>query len=667
MSVADVLGESLIRVAGDVCRDFERASRLEWLETNHTGAFAMGTVAGVNTRRYHALLTAALDPPSDRVAILSRLEETLTAEDRRYELSTVQYPGVIQPRGFELLEEFRADPCPTWFYKAGGILLQKSICLRDGLQSVLIRYQANAPCRLTVRLLVSFRDYHSLSSRNDWLNQKVEAIDGQFSFHPYPELPAVRVRHSADSFLHDGLWFYNNEYLRDWERGLTFREDLYSPGSLSFNMCPGQSAWLLASLDFSSAREEPEMFSFASAFAAEIDARTSESSSSPAGFPKILRRALDQFRVIRSDKKPSLLAGYPWFTDWSRDTLISLPGLMAAGFPPSEIKAILLMLLAERSQGLLPNRFSDRHSTPEYNAVDASLWFFIAAQDFLSRSPDPAFLSSVLYPAARDILAWYQHGTLFGIGVDPLDHLLSAGAPGLQLTWMDAKVGDYVVTPRVGKPVEINALWYNALKISAAWATMLGLPRDSIELDTEAAAVLASFQTHFWNSQRQCLFDVVAPGGNDGSIRPNQIFAASLPYALLDPQRARSMLHVVNQNLLTPLGLRTLEPGHPGYRPRFEGDMAARDSAYHQGTVWPWLMGPYVSAYLYAFGRTEASLSICGGLLAGLEQQLFACCLGSLSEVYDAEPPQRPAGCPAQLWSVAQLILAAEVLRLAQI
>jgi predicted glycogen debranching enzyme len=665
MSVADVPSERLIRVPGDVCRDFERSSRLECLETNHTGAFAMGTVAGVNTRRYHALLTAALDPPSDRVAILSRLEETLTAEDRRYELSTVQYPGVIQPRGFELLEEFRADPCPTWFYKAGGILLQKSICLRDGLQSVLIRYQADAPCRLAVRLLVSFRDYHSLSSRNDRLNQNVEVIDGQFSIKPYPDLPALRVRHSADTFLRDSLWFYNNEYLRDLERGLTFREDLFSPGSLSFDLRPGQPAWLLATLDFSPPCEEPEILSFEAAFIAELDARTSARCNSPAGFPTILRRALDQFRVIRSDEKPSLLAGYPWFTDWSRDTLISLPGLMAAGFPPSETKAVLRMLLAERSQGLLPNRFSDRHSTPEYNAVDASLWFFIAAQDFLRRSPDRAFLNDVLYPAARDILGWYQHGTLFGIAVDPLDHLLSAGVPGVQLTWMDAKVGDYVVTPRIGKPVEINALWYNALKISAAWATLLGLPRDSVELDAEAAAVLASFQTHFWNSQRQCLFDVVTPGGNDGSVRPNQIFAASLPYALLDPQRARSMLHVVNQNLLTPLGLRTLEPSHPAYRPCFEGDMAARDSAYHQGTVWPWLMGPYVSAYLYAFGRSEASLSTCSRLLAGLEQQLFAYCLGSLCEVYDAEPPQRPAGCPAQLWSIAQLILAAEALRLA--
>jgi predicted glycogen debranching enzyme len=446
----------------------------------------------------------------------------------------------------------------------------------------------------------------------------------------------------------------NHEYLREQERGLDFREDLFSPGSISFQLSPDRAAWFVATLDL-----YPPGYRLDDA---QIDAILIEETKRRS--PKtVLARALDQFRVTRFDGKPSLIAGYPWFTDWSRDTLISLPALALAGFPDSETAAILTMLLEQRSQGVLPNRFADRHSMPEYNTADATLWFFIAAHDLIQRTEDREFLRTVLYPAARDILGWHYRGTFYNIAVDPADHLLSAGAPGVQLTWMDAKIGDHVITPRTGKAVEINALWYNALRITSAWAKLLGLEEDCQNYAAEAASTRTSFEQQFWNDQRGCLYDLLTPGSRDASIRPNQLSAVALPYALLDRARAQSIVNVVRETLLTHVGLRTLEPGDTAYRPRFEGDMAARDAAYHQGTVWPWLIGPFIAAYLYAFGRTDAALTFCNQIVRGLDEELYACCLGSISEVYDATEPQRPGGCPAQLWSIAQRIIAAHYIQ----
>jgi predicted glycogen debranching enzyme len=641
-------------VAADVCRDFDRSSRLEWLETNHTGAFAMGTVAGVNTRRYHALLIASLNPPADRFSILSRVEETVNAGGREFELGAAQYPGEIHPRGFEFLEDFRIDPFPAWRYQTAEIIIRKTLCLMDGQQSVLVRYEATGVCQLTVRLFASCRDYHSLARQNSALAPTAKSEPGRIEFAPYPGLPPLTVFHSGFAFSAGDAWYLNNEYPRELERGLDFREDLFSPGSISFQLAPDRTAWFVASVDSSPPGDRFDDTRIDAILTAEASRRHVK----PA-----LARALDQFRVTRFDGKPSLIAGYPWFTDWSRDTLISLPALALAGFPDSEIAAILTMLLEQRSQGLLPNRFADRRSIPEYNTVDATLWFFIAADDFIRRTDDRNFLRSILYPAARDILHWHHRGTFYNIVVDAEDHLLSAGAPGVQLTWMDAKIGDYVVTPRAGKPVEVNALWYNALRIASAWAESLGFEEESANHAAEAAATRASFEKKFWNHQHGCLYDLLTPGSHDAAIRPNQLFAVSLPYPLLDPERAQSLVNVVRETLLTPVGLRTLDPADPAYRPRFEGDMANRDAAYHQGTVWPWLIGPFVTAYLYAFGRTDAALTFCRQIVNRLDKELYVCCLGSLSEVYDGMAPQSPGGCPAQLWSLAQRIIAGHCIR----
>jgi predicted glycogen debranching enzyme len=650
--VADGTAAPRFTIPREVCRDFDRSSRLEWLDTNHTGAYAMGTVAGINTRRYHALLIASLRPPADRFSILPRVEEQLAVHDQVFELSTVQYPGTLHPRGFELLDQFVLDPFPIWRYAAGPAQLEKTVCLLDSRQSVLLRYKiSGANARLRVRLFLAFRDYHGLARQNSTLRPaSVVLAENRVSFAPYPDLPSLDVFHSG-TFEPGGLWFLNHEYLRELDRGLDFREDLYSPGSLVFDIDPDRPACFIATLE----PESPPRHLDRRAVDELLESEAQRRLLPPA------RRMLDHFRILRSDKRPSLIAGYPWFTDWSRDTLISLPALSAAGFEPDLSKQILATLLAQRSQGLLPNRFSDQESTPEYNSVDAALWMFVAAHELIKRDPDEMFLREILYPAARDILAWHFRGTLHSIAVDPQDRLLSAGAPDTQLTWMDARVNGVPVTPRFGKPVEINALWYNALRIAAEWAAALGVSADRQEFCAEAEKVLASFRAKFWNAGRGCLYDTLAATpaeAPDARLRPNQLFALSLPFPLLDLPEARQIVHLVERELLTPVGPRTLEPPDPAYTPRFEGAPAQRDAAYHQGTVWPWLIGPFVAAYLYAFGETPESLAYCRGLLAGFERELAACCLGSLSEVYDADPPQRPAGCPAQLWSVAQFLLA---------
>jgi predicted glycogen debranching enzyme len=653
MSVADSFSGAPLSVAEDACRSFSRSSHLEWLDTNHTGAYAMGTVAGVNTRRYHSLLIGTRHPPAERISVLSRVEETVLLSGERFELAAAQYPGTVQPRGYELLDSFRLDPFPTWRYDLKGATVQKTVCMLERRQSVLLCYQSSQPCSVSIRLMLSCRDYHSLAHQNSALAPTERFEQGRCWFAPYPDFPPLTVLHSAQAFSPDPKWYLNNEYLREFERGLDFREDLYAPGSLCFELQADKRVWLLASIESGEYDRQVDDAAIDSILSAEAQRRT---------FSKPLWRALDQFRIFREKDKPSLSAGYPWFTDWSRDTLISLPALSRGGFAPSETKAILAMLLEQRWQGLLPNRFTDRQGIVEYNTVDATLWFFVAGYEYVQRSGDVAFLRNSLYPAAIEIVDWHFRGTAYGIQSDPADNLLQAGVPGVQLTWMDAKIGDYVVTPRTGKPVEINALWYNALRVSAGWAETLGKSDDAARLTQQANDTRDSFDRSFWNEQAGCLYDVLTDSHRDASIRPNQLFSVSLPFPLLDRGRAKSVVMVVHDKLLTPVGLRTLAPEDPAYRPRFEGDMAARDSAYHQGTVWPWLIGPFVGAYLYAFGRNSESLRYCDEILKTVEGQLDACCLGSISEVYDAEAPQRPGGCPAQLWSVAQLILARELL-----
>ncbi|MEO5925492.1 MAG: amylo-alpha-1,6-glucosidase [Bryobacteraceae bacterium] len=596
-------------VTTPVCRDFEQSSRLEWLETNGTGAFAMGTVAGVNTRRYHALLTASLNPPVERFVLLSRVDEEVQIDGRVFELGACQYPGVVAPRGYENLESFESDPCATWRYSIDGHALEKQVYLVPGRQAVVLRYRANVSATLRVRPFLAYRDYHSLSHSRPDVRQG---------------LPELEFR-CAGSFTEDTHWYNNIEYLEELDRGLDFREDLFTPGVWTLALQAGEWTSICASIDGTDACDPPSA-------------------------------KADPFIVRRADGWPTIIAGYPWFTDWGRDTMIALPGLLITPGKLDEAREILECFLGHMDNGIIPNRFPDAGEAIEYNTADATLWMFQAMRQWLAAGGDRAFLRDTFYPAAKEIITWHMRGTWYGIGVDPGDGLLNAGSPGTQLTWMDAKVGDWVVTPRHGKPVEINALWHGALCSMAEWSVEMGDEPGIEEYATAAARVRDSFRAKFWNPLRECLFDVLTPDGPVNKLRPNQIFAVSLPYDLLDRAQQQAVMRVVSTKLLTPVGLRTLDPADHEYVSRYEGGPVDRDGAYHQGTVWPWLMGPYVDAYLTAFGRTPETLELCNNLVRGLEREATRHgCLGSIAEIYDGDEPRYPRGCPAQAWSVAEL------------
>ena len=574
-------------VGSDICRDFARSSKIEWLQTNGTGAFAMGTVAGVNTRRYHALLVASFQPPTNRYALLSKVEEELNS----HQLGVCQYPGVVTPRGFEFLEAFQTDPYVTWRFRADGVLLEKQVCLIDGSQAVVIRYRANRAATLRVRPFLAYRDYHSL---------------GRARSDAFGTLPPLELTHPG-KFEPGPNWYYNVEYLEELDRGLDFREDLYTPGLIVLDLQAGEWAEIRASA-------------------------TQATGEKVGGFSFLARRA---------DGRPTVIAGYPWFTDWGRDTMISLPGLLIAQGRLVETREIIQAFLAHMKHGVIPNRFPDAGDTPEYNTVDATLWMFQAVRAWLGAGGDRIFLRDTFYPAAKEIVAWHLRGTLYGIGVDPADHLL---AHGPQLTWMDTKF-----TPRAGKAVEINALWHAALSLMAEWARDFG---DTTDFAEQARRVRESFRTTFWNHQRDCLCDLAG----DPKIRPNQIFAVSLPYDLLDKRDQQAVVRIVHRELMTPVGLRTLEAGDPDYQPRYQGSPEQRDAAYHQGTVWPWLLGPFVDAYLIACGRTAKNLAYCRGLVDRMETEAARHgCLGAIAEIYDADEPRHPRGCPAQAWSMAEI------------
>ncbi len=617
------LSDPTITVTREVCGDYLQSSQLEWLETNGTGAFAMGTVAGINTRRYHGLLIASLKPPVERYVLLSRVEEELVTDAGSFELGACQYPGAVGPRGFDYIEEFRPEPCATWRYSAGGATLEKQVYLIPGRQAVVIRYRADHPAKLRVRPFVAFRDYHSMSHANDSLNPYADVSEGSVRIQPYSGLPALELRSSGE-FAHAANWYYNIEFLAELDRGLDFREDQFTPGVITLDLAPGEWSTICASIDGSAATEPPA--------------------------------TRDPFVVRRADGKPTIIAGYPWFTDWGRDTMISVPGLLIAPGRLAEARQIIEGFLEHMSQGIIPNRFPDAGETPEYNTADGTLWMFQAVAQWLAAGGDRAFLRS-FYKAARDIVDWHRRGTHYAIGVDPADGLLNAGTPGTQLTWMDAKVGDWVVTPRHGKPVEINALWHGALSLMADWAHELGDLAAADAYKADAARVRDSFRAGFWNPSRRCLYDVLCPEGAIAKLRPNQIFAVSLPYGLLEQDQQQEVVRVVERELLTPVGLRTLEREDPEYKPRYQGSGLERDGAYHQGTVWPWLLGPYIDAYLTAYGKTSETLNYCRGLLEAIDSEsAHHGCLGSVAEIYDADEPRYPRGCPAQAWSVAELM-----------
>jgi len=649
----------MIEFKREECGDLDTALRREWLETNGLGGFASSTIIGLNTRRYHGLLTAATKPPVGRLVLLSKLEETLLIAGRRCDLSANRYPGVVHPQGFRSLKQFRLDPFPIFTYEIEGIEIEKSVFMIDGENSTVIHYELTKnshespkDLRLEIRPLIAFRDYHSTTHENGSINPSVEEAPGLARIAPYQGLPSLYLAHNAVELTRSGDWYRNFEYDAERERGLDFVEDLFNPLVLHFDLRLHSQASIIASTEQRDVEKIPAYRQ------AEIARRRSARDASPIDddFAQTLAVAADQYIVSRGDQK-TVIAGYHWFSDWGRDTMVALPGLTLPTGKPDVARSILRTFARRVDQGMLPNRFPDAGETPEYNTVDATLWFFEAARAYLAYTGDLEFVGKELYPVFSDIISWHVRGTRFGIKVDP-SGLLSSGEPGVQLTWMDAKVGDWVVTPRRGRPVEIQALWYNALCIMEDLARKVGDESAQKRFRNMETVASWSFNRLFWNESTGCLYDVVNGGPPDPSIRPNQILVVSLPYSMLSGERAKSVVEKVREHLLTRYGLRSLAPSDPLYRGRYTGGPAARDSAYHQGTVWPWLMGPFITAYVKVNAGSDDARKQAAEWLQPLQQYLTDAGLGQIPEIFDGDPPQRPCGCIAQAWSVAEVLRA---------
>ena len=647
----------MIRFGEEVCTNLDAALRREWLETNGIGGFASGTINGCNSRRYHGLLVAATKPPVGRFVLLSKLEETLIVNGRRFELGTNRYPGVVHPQGFQFLKQFRLDPFPTFRFRADGIEIEKTVFMVQGQNTTVIEYRISGineliKAQMELRPLIAFRDYHSLTHENEAINGKIDEQTEHISVSPYPGLPSLYLANNADSIGTTGDWYRTFEYDVERERGLDFQEDLFNPCVLRFDFHSSSTATVIAST-------EPQKMTAAEEYRQrELLRRRDVTQQSPVAdeFVRALTAAADQCIVSRSDQK-SVIAGYHWFGDWGRDTMIALPGLTLSTKRYDLARSILRTFSQHVDQGMLPNRFPDAGETPEYNTVDATLWFFEAVRAYLAYTGDLAFVRDELYAVLSDIISWHVRGTRFGIKLDSAG-LLNSGEAGVQLTWMDAKVGDWVVTPRRGKPVEIQALWYNAICIMEEIASRLDDSSARKRYNNMAALTKWSFNRLMWNEKGGYLYDVVNVGPPDASIRPNQIFAVSLRHSMLSSERARQVVSTVQEHLLTPYGLRSLAPGDPQYRGRYTGDGASRDGAYHQGTVWPWLMGPFITAYIKVNGGSDTARRQAQAWLTPLQEHLADAGLGHISEIFEGDAPHRPVGCIAQAWSVAEVLRA---------
>ncbi|MGZ5426186.1 MAG: amylo-alpha-1,6-glucosidase, partial [Thermoanaerobaculia bacterium] len=598
-------------------------------------------------------------PPVGRAVLLSKVEETLLVGGRRIDLSTNRFPGTTHPEGFRFLTGFRMDPFPTFTWDADGVVVEKEAFMPHGENTVCVTWRlvkGEGPVSLEVRPLVAFRDFHALTHENADLD-RTTAIEGSgVRIAPYKGLPALFFAHDGQ-VEQAGDWYRFFEYAEDRHRGFDYREDLWHPVTLLFTFeengaTTRQAANLIAS---TSPRSASDIHLLRKNELTRRGKLTTKAGRKPV--LRALARAADQFLVARGDMT-TVIAGYPWFSDWGRDSMIALPGLTLATGRPEVAKEILLAFLEHVDQGMLPNRFPDAGEEPEYNTVDATLWYFEAVRQYVEATGDLALVGDRLFRILADIVAWHERGTRYGIRVST-DGLLEWHAAGEVLTWMDARIDSRPVTPREGKPVEIQALWFSALKVMENLAKSFDEPLLASRYRLMAARAKRSFSRQFWNATADCLYDVVDADGKNGAIRPNQLFAISLFHSMLTKEKAKSILAVVARELLTPYGLRTLSPKDPAYRGRYEGGPEERDAAYHQGTVWPWLLGAYATAFRRANGEGPKTAKAIRRLLAPLGDFVLGDGLGQLPEIFDGDAPHRPRGCVAQAWSVAELLRAA--------
>lgn len=680
-----VMAQPLIHFGREVCGDLAASLRREWLVTNGLGGYASSTLISVNTRSYHGLLVAALHPPVDRTVLVGGVVEWAIYDGKRYPLSTHEFgAGVMEPCGYQHLQSFALEGMlPVWVFAIADALVERRIWMAHGANTTFVSYhllRGSRELRLEITPLITYHGFHSLSSGRGW-QPGVEAGARQATIRAFEGATPYKMVASDGTFTPDGSWWWNFRYRAETERGLGDHGDLYAPGVFS---CTLDSRVRRYSLTLSTELSEPcpdSEIALAAARERQVHLLRAADVEDAHPLAQQLTLAADQFIVDRQPTRPvapaetndsqvlarnqspgeatnlvtpqkTIIAGYHWFNDWGRDTMISLPGLTLATGRAADMAHILRSFARYVADGLLPNNFPDQSGEiPGYNTADATLWYVIALHAYAEATGDTTLVDELL-PVVRDIVAWHMRGTRYSIGVDPHDGLLHAGEPGVQLTWMDARVGDYVVTPRIGKPVEINALWYNILRMLATFLSARD-PGAAEAYATQAERVRVSFLARFRRDGMTWLADVVdGPDGDDWTLRPNQIFAISLPFPLLEGADAAGIVNSVGRTLLTSYGLRSLSPDDPAYRGVYTGDQYARDTAYHQGPVWTWLIGPYAEAHYRVYHDPVAALA----LLRPFEDHIRDAGLGTISEILDGDAPHLPRGCIAQAWGVAEVL-----------
>lgn len=634
-----------------VLQNFSAGTEHEWIETNGLGGWASSTIIGCNSRRYHGLLVAATNPPAERTALVSKLDETVIVNGDRYELGVNKYPGnIVHPTGNVYLQSFVRNFFPEWVYNANGVELKKTIAMIHGQNTTVITYEVTKsihPFTLELLPLLSVRGYHSLMHANDALSRFSTFANNIFTTKLYDGTPAINIHVPGGTYQHQPSWFLHFNYAVEQYRGLDYEEDLFSPGNFSVELKKGDVLGVILSTEAMDGKNALQLL--------EQEKERREMLLGKRGKDETVQQlflAADQFIVRRGDDLKTIIAGYHWFTDWGRDTMISLPGLCLSTGRFEDAKKIIAAFASSVSMGMLPNRFQDNNEPPEYNNVDGTLWYFIAIQKYLEATGDREFVINEILPVLKEIIDWHFRGTRYNIHVDT-DGLLYAGEIGQQLTWMDARIGTWVVTPRMGKPVEIQALWYNALKIFAGLLKMNEQEYDAELVELSAAKAKQSFENLFWNEAGNYLYDVIDEHGKpDESLRPNQLFAISLPYALLDGDKAFAVLEMVTEKLYTPVGLRSLPPEDVHYVHQYGGDAWHRDSSYHEGTVWSWLLGPYIDALIKTGDQQVRAKEV----IENFKYHLNEGGIGTVSEIFDADAPHHPRGCMAQAWGVAEVL-----------
>ena len=647
----------------ELCQDLRKAAAREWVITNGIGGYASSTILGLNTRRYHGLLVAATHPPVGRRVALSKVEETVAIPPRgRFDLSTNRYGNVIHPEGYKYLVQFRLDPWPVFLFRIGDILLEKAVFMLPGENATVIGYtlhSSSGPVELTVRPLIALRDFRQLSRENEDLHPDIEQTHNTLLLRPYGDLPPVMIHHGAELVEPSPCWYKNFEYDEGYGKP---REDLWSFGTLRYLLKVGESCALTASLGRRGAGD----WVFHRRRVENTQMVAAQNSKPPGGGPLSARLTwtAESFFARRIENgrfsnDVNLMAGFPWFAPWGRDALIALPGLALATGRADLARSVLQTLASHVKGGLIPVRFSEAEGRPEYDSADTSLWFFWAVWHYWKATRDLKFISKKLLDPLQEILEGYLEGTHYGIAMDE-DGLIRLSDEDLPLTWMDARepsdgeLPGPAITPRAGKPVEVNALWYCTLMIMASLAERLGLKR--VQAYTRLARLVRQNFARGFVTPKGTLFDRLTDSGPDAAVRPNMLIAASLPFVPLSRAHGLAILTAVEKQLLTPVGIRSLAPDQPGYQGRYEGDLMAKANAYHQGTVWVWLLGPYASALCKFRGLTRATQSTLAAQLKPFLPHLEEGCLGSVNELFDGDAPHAPRGGLSQAWSVGELL-----------